>query len=161
MEQPRLYLTGVMCVRTSGMLERARTAMGRRQKVKQYAFYNEMTEPFLPTITAPIPRYLLPGQTRARRRHSRSLIGAFFAAIITFINTLLSLALVLLLLLLFARFIIDTAHLSFGYYTYWLTRLSAPLVSPFASYLPTVPFARYSIDLPTLVAMLAYLIGIL
>lgn len=135
--------------------------MGRRQKMKRYAFYNEMTEPFLPTITAPIPRYLLPGQTRARRRRSRSLIGAFFAAIITFINTLLALALVLLLLLLFGRFIIDTAHLSFGYYTYLLTHYSAPLVSPFVRYLPSLTFARYVIDLPTLVAMFAYLIGIL
>lgn len=133
--------------------------MGRRQKMKRYAFYNEMTEPFLPTITTPIPRYLLPGQSRARR--SRSAIGAFFAAIITFINTLLALALVLLLLLLFGRFIVDTAHLSFGHYTYLLTRLSTPLVSPFARYLPTVPFARYTIDLPTLAAMFAYLIGIL
>lgn len=135
--------------------------MGRRQKAKRYAFYNEMTEPFLPTITTPIPRYLLPGQTRAHRRRSRSAIGAFFAAIITFINTLLALALVLLLLLLFARFIIDTAHLTFGQYTYWLTRISAPLVAPFARYLPTLPFARYTIDLPTLAAMLAYLIAIL
>ncbi len=135
--------------------------MGRRQKAKRYAFYNEMTEPFLPTITAPIPRYLLPAQPRARQRRSRSAIGAFFAAIITFINTLLALALVLLLLLLFARFIIDTAHLTFGQYTYWLTRLSTPLVAPFARYLPTLPFAPYTIDLPTLVSMLAYLIAIL
>jgi uncharacterized protein YggT (Ycf19 family) len=135
--------------------------MGRRQKVKQYAFYNEMTEPFLPTITTPIPRSLLPGQTRARRRRARSPIGAFFAAIIILINILLAFALVLLLLLLFARFITDTAHLTFGHYTTWLIQLSAPLVSPFARYLPTLPFARYTIDLPTLVAMLAYLIGVL
>ena len=134
--------------------------MGRRQKAKRYAFYNEMTEPFLPTITTtPIPRYLLPRQARSRR--SRSAIGAFFAAIITFINTLLALALVLLLLLLFARFIMDCAHLTLGQYEYWITRLSAPLVAPFARYLPTLPFARYTIDLPTLAAMLAYLIGIL
>jgi len=133
--------------------------MGRRQKAKRYAFYNEMTEPFLPTITTPIPRYLLPG--RARSRRSRSAIGAFFAAIITFINTLLAFALVLLLLLLFARFIMNCAHLTFGEYSYWITRLSAPLVAPFARYLPTLPLARYTIDLPTLAAMLAYLIGIL
>src|SRR6266849_266948 len=134
--------------------------MGRRQKAKRYAFYNEMTEPFLPTITTtPIPRYLLPGRTRSRR--SRSAIGAFFAAIITFINTLLALALVLLLLLLFARFIMDCAHLTFGEYSYWITRLSAPLVAPSARYLPPLSLARYTIDLPTLAAMLAYLIGIL
>jgi YGGT family len=132
--------------------------MGRRQKARRYSFYNEMTEPFLPTITAPIPRYLLPGQARARR--PRSAIGAFFAAIITFINALLALALVLLLLLLFARFIMDCAYLTFQY-SYWITRLSTPLVAPFARYLPAFPFARYTIDLPTLAAMLAYLIGIL
>ena len=132
--------------------------MGRRQKAKRYAFYNEMTEPFLPMITTPIPRYLLPRQSRSRR--ARSAIGAFFAAIITFINTLLAFALVLVLLLLFARFIMDCAHLTFGEYSYWITRLSAPLVAPFARYLPTFPFARYTIDLPTLAAMLAYLIGI-
>ena len=133
--------------------------MGRRQKAKRYAFYNEMTEPFLPTITAPIPRYHLPVKGRSRR--SRSAIGAFFAAIITFINTLLALVLVLLLLLLFARFIMNCAHLTFGQYSYWITHLSTPLVAPFARYLPILPFARYSIDLPTLIAMLAYLIGIL
>ena len=130
--------------------------MGRRQKMKRYAFYNEMTEPFLPPITTPIPRYLLPGRAR-----SRSAIGAFFAAIITFVNTLLALALVLVLLVLFARFIMNCAHLTFGEYSDWITRLSAPLVAPFARYLPTLPFARYTIDLPTLAAMLAYLIGIL
>jgi hypothetical protein len=135
--------------------------MGRRQKVKQYAFYNEMTEPFMPVITTPIPRSLLPSQARALGRRRRGPIRAFFAAIITFIITLLSLALVLLLLLLFSRFIIDTAHLSFGSYTTWLVQSSAPLVSPFARYLPTLPFARYTIDLPTLVAMFAYLIGVL
>ena len=150
---------GIFCLHVMSAREGEQTTMGRRQKAKRYAFYNEMTEPFLPTITAPIPRYQLPGQTRARR--SRSAIGAFFAAIITFINTLLAIALVLLLLLLFARFIMDGAHLTFGQYSYWITRLSTPLVAPFARYLPSLSFARYTIDLPTLVAMLAYLIGIL
>lgn len=131
----------------------------RRQKAKRYTLHNEMTEPMLPTITAPIPRYLLPGQTRQRRK--RSAIGAFFAAIISFINALLALALVLMLLLLFARFIINCAHLTFGQYTDWITRLSAPLVTPFAPYLPTFTLSRYTIDLPTLAAMFAYLIGIL
>src|SRR5690242_16108068 len=89
---------GRFCPHIRNAREDARTGMGRRQKVKQYAFYNEMTEPFLPMITTPIPRSLLPGQARARRQRTRGPIGAFFAAIIIFINTLLSLALVLLLL---------------------------------------------------------------
>jgi len=61
----------------------------RRQKAKRYTFYNEMTEPMLPMITTPIPRYLLPRTSKARRARSR--IGAFFAAIIGFINALLAL----------------------------------------------------------------------
>src|ERR1700680_3383160 len=133
--------------------------MGRRQKVRRYTFYNEMTEPFLPSLTTPIPRSLLPGQARARR--SRHGIAAFFSAIITFINSLLAIALVLLLLLLFARFMLDSAHLTYGPYSYWIMRLSESLVAPFARSLPTFPFARYTIDLHTLAAMLAYLVGIL
>ncbi|GAC1568489.1 MAG: hypothetical protein NVS3B14_17880 [Ktedonobacteraceae bacterium] len=113
----------------------------------------------LPTITTPIPRYLLPRQSRARR--ARRGIAAFFVAIILFINALLALALVFGLLLLFARFIMNCAHLTFGQYSYWITRLSAPVVAPFARYLPILPFARNTIDLPTLAAMLVYLFGIL
>ncbi|HVB72536.1 MAG TPA: hypothetical protein VNE38_03175 [Ktedonobacteraceae bacterium] len=133
--------------------------MSRRQKAKRYTLYNEMTEPMLPTITTPIPRYLLPHGTRARR--PRSGIAAFFTAIISFINALLAIALVPGLLLLFARFMLDCAHLTFGQYSYWIVRLTSPLVAPFVRYLPTLPFARYTIDLPTLAATLAYLIGIL
>ena len=131
----------------------------RRQKAKRYAFYNEMTEPILPMITTPIPRYLLPRVSKTRR--ARSGIGAFFAAIINFINTLLALALVIVLLLLFARFMLNCAHITLGQYSYWLTLLTEPLVHPFEKYLPTLTLARYTIDLPTLAAMLVFLTGAL
>ena len=113
----------------------------------------------LPSITTPIPRYLLPRQARARR--SRHGIAAFFSAILLFINALLALALVFGLLLLFAHFIMICAHLTFGQYSYWITYLSTPLVAPFDRYLPTVIFMHYTIDLPTLAAMFIYLVGIL
>jgi hypothetical protein len=132
----------------------------RRRKAKRYAFYQEATQPVLPMFprTVPIPRYLLPRQSRAQRaRHG---IRAFFSAIITAINTVLALALVLTLLLLFARFLLDCAHLTFPYSS-WILRVSAPLVAPFGRYLPVVNVARYAIDLPTLAAMFAALVVVL
>lgn len=109
-------------------------------------------------ITTPIPRYLLPRESRTRQ--ARRGIRRFFAAIISFINTMLALALTLTLLLLFARFLLNCAHLVFPYSS-WILRISAPLVAPFARYLPTLTFARYTIDLPTLVTMCACLLAVL
>jgi hypothetical protein len=131
-----------------------------RRKSKRYAFYQEMTEPLLPmfTATTPIPRYLLPRETRARR--ARRGIHAFFAAIVAFINTLLAIALVLILLLLFARFLLNCAHLTFPYSS-WILRISQPLVAPLARYLPIFNLARYTIDLPTLASMLVCLLAVL
>ena len=131
----------------------------RRQKTKRYTFYNELTEPMLPMITAPIPRYLLPRES-AMRRMARA-IHSFFSAIIMTINTLLAFVLIIGLLLLFTRFILTCAHLTLGSYSYWLTYVTTPLVHPFERYLPTLTLARYTIDLPTLTVMLVFLIAIL
>ena len=132
----------------------------RRRKTKQYTFYQEMTEPFLPLLstTTPIPRYMLPRESRARR--ARRGMRAFFAAIISFINTLLAFALALTLLLLFARFLLNCAHLTFPY-SGLILRYSAPLVAPFGRLLPVLNVARYTIDLPTLVTMLAAILAVL
>jgi hypothetical protein len=133
----------------------------RRRKTKQYAFYQEMTEPLLPmmTGTSTVPRYpLVLRGPQARRRRGR--IHAFFAAIVSFINTLLAMALALTLLLLFARFLLNWAHLTFPYSS-WLLQLSAPLVAPIGRYLPLINVARYTIDLPTLATMLAALLAVL
>ena len=134
----------------------------RRQKAKRYTFYNEMTEPMLPMITTPIPRYLLPRASKARRARSR--IGAFFAAIIGFINALLAKVDKLLVggkLLLFARFMLNCAHITLSQYCYWLTLVREPLIDPFERYLPAFIIAHYTIDLPTLAVMLVYLTGAL
>lgn len=131
-----------------------------RRKYKRSAFYQEATQPFpYPmSITTPIPRYLLPRETRARR--ARRGIRAFFAAIISFINFLLSLALVFVLLLLFARFLLNFSSLTIPYSSLIL-RVSAPLVNPLVPYLPSISVAHYSIDVPTLAAMLVCLVGVL
>jgi uncharacterized protein YggT (Ycf19 family) len=133
----------------------------RRQDTNNLAFYGEMTEPMLtvPIITTPLPAYRVPRGTPAYRPR-RGILG-FFAFIFNSISLLLSLALVCSLLLLFARFIAQSAYLSFGSYTTWLFLLSDPLVNPFAKYIPTFTFARYLIDLPTLAAMFAYLFAVL
>lgn len=133
----------------------------RRQDTNNFAFYGEMTEPMMsmPMITTPMPAYHLPRETGMQR--TRRAIRGFFAFIFNSISLALSLALVCSLLLLFARFISQSAHLSFGSYTSWLFLLSDPLVSPFAKYIPTITFARYLIDLPTLAAMMAYLFAVL
>ncbi len=131
----------------------------RRRKTKRYTFYQEMTEPMLPMFTTtPIPRYMLPRESRGQK--TRRGIRAFFAAIVSFINTLLALALALTLLLLFARFLVDCAHLTFPYSSLIL-RYSAPLVAPLAPFLPTLNVVRYTIDLPTLATMLAALLAVL
>jgi ABC-type antimicrobial peptide transport system permease subunit len=120
-----------------------------------------MTEPLLPmmTGTSTVPRYpLVLRGPQARRRRGR--IHAFFAAIVSFINTLLAMALALTLLLLFARFLLNWAHLTFPYSS-WLLQLSAPLVAPIGRYLPLINVARYTIDLPTLATMLAALLAVL
>jgi len=131
----------------------------RRQKTRRNTFYQEMTEPMLPMFTTtPIPRYMLPRQSRGQK--TRRGIRAFFAAIVSFINTLLALALALTLLLLFARFLVDCAHLTFPYSSLIL-RYSAPLVAPLTPFLPTLNVVRYTIDLPTLATMLAALLAVL
>lgn len=132
--------------------------MGRRQKVQRNTFYNELTEPMLSSFTVPIPRYLLPRETRFQK--ARRGIGGFFTAIINTLRHLLTLALVLLLLLLFARFLLNTSQVDFGQFSYWITYLSTPLVAPFGKYLPSLVVAHYVIELAALAAMFVYLVAI-
>ena len=148
---------------------RASENMKRRQPepVNYYAFYNEATEPMLSNITTPMPRIALPREswiTRALRG-----MGTFFAAIIKKINQLLALGLAALLLLLFTRFILYFFHFSVGnsslqppfpYFSYWVFFLSAPLVAPFENLVPSLPYNGYSIDTSTLIAILAYALGV-
>jgi uncharacterized protein YggT (Ycf19 family) len=73
---------------------------------------------------------------------------------------LLALALTVLLLLLFARFVLNFFHLSnsggTAYFSYWVFFLSTPLVTPFENLLPSLPYDSYTIEVPVLIAILAY-----
>jgi uncharacterized protein YggT (Ycf19 family) len=131
-----------------------------RRKPKRSAFYQEATQPLVypMSITTPIPRYLLPRESRVRR--ARRGIKAFFAAIVAFINFWLSLALVLTLLLLFARFMLHSSNLTIPY-SALILHASAPLVNPLTPYLPSITVANYSIDVATLATMLICLVAVL
>lgn len=140
--------------------------MKRRERASAnyYAFHSEATEPVLSSITTPMPRLALPREswiTRAMRG-----IGSFFAAIIKKINQLLALGLAVLLLLLFTRFILYFFHFSIEgsslqpLFAYWVFFLSTPLVAPFENLAPSLPFNGYTIDISTLIAILAYALGV-
>jgi uncharacterized protein YggT (Ycf19 family) len=136
----------------------------RRASANYYAFYNDATEPMLSNITTPMPRFALPHEswiTRVMRG-----IGTFFAAIIKKINQLLALGLAVLLLLLFIRFILYFFHFSTEgssmqpLFSYWVFFLSAPMVAPFGNLVPSLPYNGYTIDTSTLIAILAYALGV-
>src|SRR5260370_11691420 len=119
-------------------------------------FYNENTEPVLPPITTPMPRVALPHESWISRAFRG--IGAFFSAIIRKVNQLLALALAVLLLLLFTRFVLDFFHFSSSGTTFssWVSYLSPPLVSPFRSTsLPALPYNCFTIAVSTLITITA------
>ena len=119
-----------------------------------YELYHEGTDPMLASVTAPIPLSALPRESWIRRLVRG--IGNFFATIIKKINQLLALALAVLLLLLFTRFILLFFGLTLSEFVYWVFFVTTPLVAPFEHLLPTLPYDGYSIDPSTLVAILVY-----
>ncbi len=134
----------------------------RRQSADPYSLYNDLTEPMLPNITTPIPRFALPHESWIQRV-SRGL-GTFFSTIINKVNQLLALTLAVVLLLLFTRFLLyffqissKGGPLSFSHWTYLL---STPLVIPFQNLVPALPYDGYIIDVSTLIAILVYAMGI-
>ncbi len=134
----------------------------RRQTADRYSLYNDATEPILTTITTPMPRIALPHKSWLQRvLHG---LGTFFSAIINKVNQLLALALAVLLLLLFTRFLLSFFHFSSSCgsfsFSYWVYFLSTPLVIPFQNMLPALPYNGYSIEVTTLIAILVYAIGI-
>jgi hypothetical protein len=134
----------------------------RRQSADRYLLYNDATEPMLPTITTPMPRFALPRESWIQRvfRGLRN----FFFGIITKVNQLLALVLAVLLLLLFTRFVLYFFHFSSSggalSFSHWVFLLSTPLVVPFQNLLPALPYNSYTIEVSTLIAILAYAIGI-
>src|SRR5215469_9605556 len=105
------------------------------------AFYHEQTEPMFPDITAPIPRSALPRESWISQ--FMRAIGAFFSFMVKKISQLLALALTVLVLVLFARFIFHFFSISSSQFASWVLLLSAPLVAPFNGLLPSLPYAGY------------------
>ena len=134
----------------------------RRQPTDHYSLYNDATEPMLPTSTTPMPRIALPREAWIQKVLRG--LGTFFSAIINKVNQLLALVLAVLLLLLFTRFILSFFHYTGSggpfSFTYWVFFLSTPLVTPFQNILLPLPYNGYSIEVTTLIAILAYAIGI-
>ncbi len=130
----------------------------QRKSKNQYTLYNAITEPMLPGITTPIPRIALPQEPWIRR--TLHAIANFFSSIIKKINQLLALALAVLLLLLFTRFVLYFFHLTTSQFAYWVFLLSTPLVAPFENLLPSLPYNGYTIDVSTLIAILAYALAV-
>lgn len=133
----------------------------RRQSADRYMLYSDVTEPMLPHMTTPIPRIELPRESWMQRVWHG--LGRFFSALINKVNQLIALALAVLLLLLFTRYIL----IFFGFssnggplsFSHWVFLLSTPLVVPFQN-IPALPFNGYTIDVSTLIAILVYAIGI-
>ena len=119
-----------------------------------YELYHERTDPMLASVTAPIPLNALPRESWIRRLVRG--IGNFFAAIIKKINQLLALALAVLLLLLFTRFLLLFFGLTLSDFVHWVFFLTTPLVAPFEHLLPILPYEGYSIDPSTLIAIVVY-----
>ena len=135
--------------------------MKRRRSANRATFYSEITEPMLPAITTPMPRVALLRESWISR--ALRAIGAFISALIRKVNQLLALALAVLLLLLFTRFILDFFHFSSSSgssFAYWVFFLSTPLVVPFKYLLPSLPYNGYSIDDSILIAIVAYAWGV-
>ena len=84
--------------------------------------------------------------------------GTFLSFIINKIRQLVALALTVLLLLLFTRFVLHFFGLTRSQFTYWVFQFSEPLVAPFNNLHPPLPYNGYSIDISTLVAMLVYIV---
>ena len=130
----------------------------QRKLKNQYALYSAVTEPALPSITTPIPRIALAHESWMRRAlHG---IADFFAFLIKKINQLLALGLAVLLLLLFARFILSFFHLTGSQFSSWVFLLSTPLITPFENLLRPLPYRGYTIDVSTLIAILVYALGV-
>jgi len=129
-------------------------ATTRWPKWSATAFYSEVTEPELPSITEPIPHSAFLRESWIRRLMRA--IGAFFTTIINKIDQLMSFALAVLLLLLFTRFILRFFGLSLSQFAYWVFLLSTPLVAPFNNLLPPLSYDGYIIEVSTLVAIIVY-----
>src|ERR1700730_18337412 len=120
------------------------------------ALYNEDTDPGFINVTAPIPEYHLPRETRSQRlwritRHAAILV-------VRKINQLLTFVLNVLLLILLIRLILIGLGLTTSLFTHWIYVISVPFIIPFENFMPALHYGGFVIDLSTIAAMIAYVI---
>jgi len=124
------------------------------------ASYNDITDPLiaqvLPSATGPLPPFTaLPRQTRGER--ATHWLGRLLAAIVNRIRQLLALALLVVWLLLAARFLLIFFALTHSIFSQWVFYAASPLMFPFNNFVQAFPYSGYSIDVSTLVAMAVYM----
>ena len=124
-----------------------------------HTMHNQATDPFMRSVTAPLSTPYILKETRGQR--IQRTIKSVFAAIFRKINQLIGLALAVLLLLLFTRFLLNFFEITTSVFTGWSHLLTAPLVYPFENLVPALPFNGFSIDVTTLVAIVVWTIAVL
>ncbi len=123
-----------------------------------YTPYSTHTDPTLFSITAPIPISHLPRESWLQR--CGRALKRFVIALVRKVNQLLGLALSVLLLLLFTRFLLNFFGISTSLFAYWISLVSAPLLLPFNNLLPPLPYGGYMIDISTLIAIVVYIMAV-
>lgn len=132
--------------------------MPQRQKYisRPKSLYSEDTDPALPVITAPISaQFRL--RASGRSRFSRG-IHAFFVSLIRAITRLFDFALVVIVLLLLARFLLSGFGIHASLFVQWINQVTAPLVFPFDHMLSPIDVQDFLVDLNTLAAIMVYII---
>ena len=89
--------------------------------------------------------------------------GRFCRAVVRKINQLLTFALLVLLLLLLARFLLHffDVYASVNLFSQRIFFLSDPLIAPFDHLFAPLPYQGYSIDITTSISMVVYTVSVI
>jgi uncharacterized protein YggT (Ycf19 family) len=123
-----------------------------------YTMHNQATDPLMRSVNVPLSTPYILKETWTQR--VQRVTKGVFAAIFRKINQLIGLALAVLLLLLFTRFLLNFFEITTSVFTGWIRLLTAPLVYPFENLVPALPYNGFSIDVTTLVAIVVWTIAI-
>ncbi len=146
------------------VLKRVRKVMRQYQDYRNddntmHSMHNQATDPLMRSVNVPLSTPYILKETRGQRIQ-RTTKGVF-AAIVRKINQLIGLALTVLLLLLFTRFLLNFFEITTSVFTGWIHLLTDPLVYPFEHLVPSLLFNGYIIDVTTLVALVVWTIAVL
>lgn len=125
-----------------------------------HGMHNQATDPLMRSVTPTMHTTpVILKETRGQRIQRG--VKSFFAAVFRKVNQLIGLALVVLLLLLFTRFLLNFFEITTSVFTGWISTLTAPIVYPFENLVPALPWNGFSIDVTTLVAIVVWTIAVL